>query len=157
LKTANSAGTVAIPRAVATMLQRHRSRSAHGGRHDFVSTTRTGRPLSQRNVCRGLKATQERARTRDGSPTFPVLQDDAPTLRGAVPSFHGFRHTAASYALSVGDSAEEVSWLLRHKSPAVTRAIYLHEVNSVERQRRLRTRTDARYAALARAPARHRA
>jgi integrase len=29
--------------------------------------------------------------------------------RGAVPTFHGFRHSAASCAIAQGDSAEEVS------------------------------------------------
>jgi integrase len=145
LKTDDSEGVVVIPRAVATMLRRHRARSAYSGPQDFVFTTRTGRPLSQRNVCRALKAAQKRARTRDGGPTFPDLHDDAPVQRGTVPSFHSFRHNAASYALAAGDTAEEVSWMLRHKTPAVTRAIYLHEVRSTERQARLQARTETRY------------
>jgi integrase len=145
LKTDDSEGIVVIPRAAATMLRRHRARSAYGGPHDFVFATRTGRPLSQRNVCRALKAAQKRARTRDSGPTFPDLHEDAPVPRGAVPSFHSFRHTAASYALAAGDTAEEVSWMLRHKTPAVTRAIYLQEVKSRERRGRLRTRSESRY------------
>lgn len=145
LKTADSEGVVVIPRAIATMLQRHRTHSAYGGRTDFVFTTRTGRPLSQRNVYRALKAAQTCAQTRDGRPTFPELHGDVPVPRGAVPNFHSFRHTAASYALAAGDTAEEVSWMLRHKTPAVTRAIYLQEVKSREQRTRIRARSESRY------------
>jgi integrase len=145
LKTDSSEGIVVIPHALALMLERHRVRSAYCGPCNFVFATRTGRPLSQRNVCRALKAAQVRARTRDGDPTFPVLHLEAPVPRGAVPSFHSFRHTAASHALAAGDTAEEVSWMLRHKTPAVTRAIYLHEVKTAERRARTRTRLDRRY------------
>lgn len=145
LKTDSSEGIVVIPHALALMLARHRIRSAYRGPYNFVFATRTGRPLSQRNVCRALKAAQARARTRDGDPTFPVLHHEAPVPRGAVPSFHSFRHTAASHALAAGDTAEEVSWMLRHKTPAVTRAIYLHEVKTAERRARARTKLDRRY------------
>jgi integrase len=145
LKTSDSEGVVVIPSAVATMLRRHRARSAYSRPHDFVFTTRTGRPLSQRNVCRALKAAQKQARTRDGSPTFPDLHNDGAVPHGAVPSFHSFRHTAASYALAAGDTAEEVSWMLRHKTPAVTRAIYLHEVRSAERLARARAKVERRH------------
>ncbi|HEX2071013.1 MAG TPA: tyrosine-type recombinase/integrase [Thermoleophilaceae bacterium] len=145
LKTTDSEGVVVIPRAIATTLQRHRERSAYRGPHNFAFATRTGRPLSQRNVCRALKAAQRRARTRDGDPTFPALHSEASVPRGAVPSFHSFRHTAASHALVAGDTAEEVSWMLRHKTPAVTRAIYLHEVRTAERSARTRTQVERRY------------
>lgn len=148
LKTDDSEGVVLVPRAVATTLRRQRSRSVYDGPHDFVFATRTGRPLSQRNVCRALKAAQKRARTRDDSPTFPDLHDDTPVPRGAVPSFHSFRHTAACYALSVGDTAEEVSWMLRHKTPAVTRAIYLQEVKTAERRAKVRAKTERRHRTL---------
>ena len=148
LKTSDSEGVVVIPRAIAATLQRLRRRSAYGGQTDFVFTTRTGRPLSQRNVCRALKAAQKRARTREGGPTFPDLHGDARVPHGSVPSFHSFRHTAASYALAAGDTAEEVSWMLRHKTPAVTRAIYLHEVKTADRRHRARTRVEHRRNAL---------
>lgn len=145
LKTNASEGVVVVPRAVAKMLRGLRARSAYSRPRDFVFATRTGRPLSQRNVCRALKAAQKHARTRAGKPTFPDLHLDAPTPRGAVPNFHSFRHTAASYALAAGDTAEEISWMLRHKTPAVTRAIYLQEVTSREQLNKTRARSENRY------------
>jgi hypothetical protein len=65
--------------------------------------------------------------------------------KGTVPSFHGFRHTAASEAIAAGESAEEVSWQLGHKSSLVTRAVYIQEVKSAERTARRRARMEARY------------
>lgn len=35
--------------------------------------------------------------------------------------------------------------MLRHSTPAVTRAIYLHEVKTAERRARTRARLDRRY------------
>lgn len=144
LKTADSEGVVVISQAIAATLQRHQMRGAYGDATDFVFASGTGRPLSQRNVCRALKAAQKRARTRDGGPTFPELHEDARVPRGSVPSFHSFRHTAASYALAAGDTAEEVSWMLRHRTPAVTRAIYLHEVKTADRRQRARAKVERR-------------
>jgi hypothetical protein len=62
-----------------------------------------------------------------------------------VPSFHGFRHTAASEAIGAGESAEEVSWQLGDKSSLVARAIYIQEVKGAERTARRRARMEARY------------
>jgi integrase len=74
-----------------------------------VFCTRTGRPLSQSNVNRELRNAQRRARTAEGEPTFPVLHDGRAVPRGAMPTFHAFRHTAASYAIAEGESAEDVA------------------------------------------------
>lgn len=63
-------------------------------------------------------------------------------------SFHGFRHTAASEAIAVGESAEEVSWQLGHKSSLVTRAVYIQEIKSAERTARRRARMEARHASV---------
>lgn len=68
--------------------------------------------------------------------------------RGAVPSFHGFRHTAASVAIAGGESAEEVSWQLGHKNSVVTRTIYIQEIQSQERSARRRARLEGQYAQL---------
>lgn len=147
LKTTSSRGVVAIPKAMAIMLCHHRAGQSHTAEHDFVFSTRTGRPLSQRNVSRALRASQKRARTRNGDPTFPALHGDGdPLPRGTIPNFHSFRHTAASRALATGDSAEEVSWMLRHKSPSITRAVYLHEIDTADRRAMLRIRAEQRYA-----------
>ena len=64
--------------------------------------------------------------------------------RGDVPSFHSFRHTAASEAIHAGDSAEEVSWLLGHKDSTVTRRVYISEIQSAERSTQRRERMEAR-------------
>jgi len=145
LKTNSSEGVVLIPRAMAALLARHRNRSAYRDDRHFVFVTRSGRPLGQRNLLRALRDTQRRARTPSGDATFPALSANGPVGRGEVPTFHSFRHTAASYALAAGDSTEEISWMLRHKSPATTRAIYLHEIATKERRDRLRAKAERRY------------
>jgi Phage integrase family len=64
---------------------------------------------------------------------------------GAVPTFHGFRHSAASEAIAAGDGAEEVSWQLGHKNSNVTRAVYIHEIKDAEKRARRRAKVEARY------------
>lgn len=68
--------------------------------------------------------------------------------RGAVPSFHAFRHNCASDAIAEGDGAEEISWQLGHKDATVTRKVYIHEVKSAERSARRRGKMEDRYAAV---------
>ena len=65
--------------------------------------------------------------------------------RGAVPSFHSFRQTAASEAIPTGVSAEEVAWQLGHRNSVVTRSVYIHEIKSAERTDRRRARVEKRY------------
>ena len=83
-----------------------------------------------------------------GSPVFPVLKEDGPVPRGAVPNFHSFRHTAASMAIADGDGTEEVSWMLGHKNSTITRSVYVQEVKSAERRAKLRSRMERRHDAL---------
>lgn len=64
---------------------------------------------------------------------------------GALPTFHGFRHTAASEAIAAGDGAEEVSWQLGHKNSNVTRAVYVQEIKNAGRRARRRPKMKARY------------
>jgi integrase len=142
LKTEESARTVELPRQLATALLRHKLRSADTGPEGFVFASRSGRPLLQRNVARALRAAQMRASDGRGRPTFPVLQRvdqtgrRVPPPKGAVPSFHSFRHTAASRAIAAGESAEEVAWQLGHRNSVITRAVYVHEIRSAERATR---------------------
>jgi integrase len=68
--------------------------------------------------------------------------------RGAVPSFHSFRHNCASHSIAEGDGAEEISWQLGHKDATVTRKIYIHEVKSAERSARRRGKMEARFRAV---------
>ena len=148
LKTDDSEGTVALPRQIALALLEHRAQSEYSDYGDFVFCTSSGRPLGQRNALRALRAAQKRARTPDGDPTFPVLHQDGPVPRGAVPTFHGFRHTAASYAIADGDTAEEVSWMLRHRDSTITRQVYIHEVQTAERKAKARAKLEARYSSV---------
>jgi integrase len=149
LKTEESARTVELPRQLATALLRHKLRSADTGPEGFVFASRSGRPLLQRNVARALRAAQMRASDGRGRPTFPVLQRvdqtgrRVPPPKGAVPSFHSFRHTAASRAIAAGESAEEVAWQLGHRNSVITRAVYVHEIRSAERATRRRARLGA--------------
>jgi integrase len=57
-KTDGSARTVPIPRELALILVRHHQRSTFVSPQDFVFSTRTGRPLGQRNVARVLRSAQ---------------------------------------------------------------------------------------------------
>jgi integrase len=151
LKTEASRRTVEMPRQLAAMLAQHKLASADTRPEGFVFATRTGRAISQRNTIRALRGAQTRAADDHGRPTFPILhaRDErgraVPVAHGAVPSFHSFRHSAASEAISAGDSAEEVSWQLGHKSSVVTRAVYTQEIKSAERTARRRARMEDRY------------
>lgn len=151
MKTERSARTVLIPKELGLMLARHSVRSGQTQPSDFVFCTRTGRPLGQRNVIRALRAAQQQARDERGHPTFPVLHalDDQgrqlPVPRGALPSMHSFRHTAASRARLAGESVDEVAFLLGHRNANVTRAVYVHELADARRRSMRRSRMIAEY------------
>ena len=149
LKTEESRRTIEIPSSLARALKRHQLASGVPPATAFVFRTRSGRPFGQRYVLRALRAAQARAVDAHGRSTFPVLVA-AMDMRSqvphdAAPTFHGFRHSAASLALATGESAEEVSWQLGHKNATITRSIYVHEVRSIERQARRRARMAAQY------------
>lgn len=150
-KTDRSARTVPIPKELALMLARHKLNSRHVKPADFVFCTRTGRPFGQRNVIRVLRAAQRQARDEHGNPTFPELnaRDEQghplPVPRGALPSMHSFRHTAASRALLAGESVDEVAFLLGHRNANVTRAVYIHELADARRRTMRRSRMIAEY------------
>lgn len=151
LKTKESRRTVEIPRQLAVILVAHKLRSRDTSPTAFVFATRTGAAINQRDVGTALRRAQKRAADDHGRPTFPTLHErdecgrPLPVPRGIVPSFHSFRHTAASVAIAAGESAEEVSWQLGHKNSLVTRAIYVQEVKSAERTARRRSRMEERY------------
>lgn len=151
LKTEESRRAVEIPRQLAAMLNTHLLASRRKTASDFVFATRTGRVVEQRNVTRALRRAQTAAVDDLGQPTFPALHEkgeDGESVevpRGAVPTFHSFRHSAASEAIAQGDSAEEVSWQLGHRNSTVTRTVYVQEVKSAERKARRRANMEARY------------
>jgi integrase len=111
----------------------------------FVFATVTGKPYDRRNVLRELRRAMKAARDTEGRPTFPVLHEPGPVPPRSVPTFHGFRHTAASEAIAAGEGAEEVSWQLGHKNSTVTRAIYVQQIRSAEQRAKRRDRMEARY------------
>jgi site-specific recombinase XerD len=154
LKTKAAKRTVEIPRQLAVMLAKHllatADRRGRNGEPRYVFCTASGKPLSQRNVSRELRATMKDARLENGELAFPILSetDDqgkpVKVERGDVPSFHSFRHSAASEAIDAGDDAEEVSWMLGHKDSTVTRRVYVHEIKSRERSAKRRSKLEAR-------------
>jgi integrase len=157
-KTDGSARTVPIPRGLATMLARHKLASRDVRPDAYVFATRTGRPLSQRNVSRALRAAQTRATDERGRPTFPVLQardgqeQRVPAQAGSVPSMHSFRHTVASRGLLAGESVDEIAFLLGHRDGNVTRAVYVREVTDARRRSMRRDRMAAEFAGVLNAP-----
>jgi integrase len=156
LKTPEAERTIELPRSLVSMILEHKARSSYKAEAAFVFCSCTGRALGQRNTLRALRASQLRARTPDGIPTFPLLFEPEPdedgrwlprktVPRNSVPSFHGFRHSAASEAIAAGDSAEEISWQLGHKNSVVTRGVYVQELKTAERRARRRDQMERRY------------
>ena len=145
-KTDESARTVPIPAQLAQILMDHRRTCTHLAPADFVFATRSGRAISQRNTVRALRAAQTAARSAEGRPTFPVLQQQSAAgqplaiRHGAIPSMHSFRHTVASRALLAGESIDEVAFLLGHRDANVTRAVYLRELSDGRRRSMRRSR-----------------
>jgi integrase len=150
-KTDGSARTVPIPRELAVILAKHKLASRNSQPDAYVFATSTDRPLSQRNVGRALRATQRRAVTDDGAPTFPILHEQdgkgrpVPIPRGALPSMHSFRHTVASRALLAGESVDEIAFLLGHSNANVTRTVYLREISDGRRRARRRSQMVGEY------------
>jgi integrase len=150
-KTDGSARTVPIPKELALTLARHKLASGHSQPSDFVFSTRTGHAFCQRNVIRALRMAQKRAVDEDGNPTFPELHErdqhdrPAPVPRGALPSMHSFRHTAASRALLAGESIDEIAFLLGHRDANITRAVYVRELADVRRRNMRRSRMLSEY------------
>jgi integrase len=106
LKTEESRRTIELPRQLAAMLLRHRAASPYSTGPAFVFCTRSGRALGQRNVTRALRSAMRAAVNADGHPAFPALHEGAPPVPVAVPTFHAFRHYAASQAIRYGEGAE---------------------------------------------------
>jgi integrase len=151
LKTDGSVRAVPLPRQLAVLLARHKLANRHKGPDAYFFATCTGRPLSQRNVGRALRAAQRHAVGDDGRPTFPILHELdedrrlVPIPRGTLPSMHSYRHTLVSRALLAGESVDEMAFTLGHSNANVTRAIYVQELNDARRMAMRRSRMIDQY------------
>jgi len=150
-KTEGSARTIPIPPQLARLLAAHRHTSAFVRPDSFVFATRSGRPFSQRNIARALRAAQVKAVDDNGHPTFPVLHaldesgNPVPVAHGVLPSMHSFRHTVASRALLAGESVDEIAFMLGHRDANVTRAVYVRELSDARRRTMRRSRMVAEF------------
>lgn len=156
LKTEESQRIVPIFDELVAVLRNHKMRSKRSQPNDFVFATASGRPISQRNTTRALRLAQTKARKADGTPTFPALHENVATRRiihGDLPSFHAFRHNAASAMIEDGQSIHEVSWQLGHKNSLVTQTVYIRELKNIQQQQRhaqSREHQSVRYGGLSR-------
>jgi integrase len=150
-KTDGSARTIPIPPQLARLLAAHRQMSTFVRPDSFVFATRSGRPFSQRNIARALRAAQVKAVDDDGHPTFPALHavdengNPVAVPHGVLPSMHSFRHTVASRALLAGESVDEVAFMLGHRDANVTRAVYVRELSDARRRTMRRSRMIAEF------------
>jgi integrase len=114
-KTGASAATIPLLPRLAAELREHRARSGRLGferiRGDaLVFATRSGRPVSRRNVLRAVR------RAGDAAGLNP---------EGVEPvGCHDLRHSLAANAFALGLTDEEVARLLRHSNPQVTKTVY---------------------------------
>jgi integrase len=107
LKSKYSHRTIPLPPSVATRLRQRRAKVYAGDDGAPVYATRTGQPLSPRNVRRVLDAATE-------------------PLGLGWASFHTFRHTYASILFAAGKNAKQVQTLLGHHDPGFTLSVYVH-------------------------------
>ena len=151
LKTVESRRVVDVPRFVAVRMAELKAGSPFSQPGHFCFCSKTGKPYSQRNLARELRKAQTRAVTAEGKPTFPLLHvkdsEGKPIkpARNTIPSFHGFRHSAASEAIADGEAIEDVADQLGHTSTIVTETIYRHQIKTAERSARKRARLETRY------------
>ena len=131
-KTAASKRDVPIPPSLTRMLEmRRRDAEAQGlGQpSDFVFASKTGGPISRKNVMRrGLRIAVDRA--------------DLPKL-----TWHDLRHLAASALIAEGASVPYLARILGHSSPTITLAVYAHEFARAEHADRTRARMEAAFGA----------
>ena len=129
-KTSASRRDVPIAPSLGRMLDAHRQDAVargYGKPSDFVFASRTGGPISRRNIIRrGLNCALEDA--------------DLPKL-----TWHDLRHVAASALIAEGTSVPYLARVLGHASPAITLAVYAHEFAQAEHAQRTRQRMEAAF------------
>ena len=140
LKTDESRRTIELPRRLATMLVEHKRRRSI--RDPTTSSSPPARAAARaaqraRALCAARRSSPTSAVGRPSRCSTSATSASGSSPRpGTLPTFHPFRHTAASHAIAAGESAEEVSWQLGHRNSVVTRAVYIHEIKTAERKRR---------------------
>jgi integrase len=127
-KTVKARRRVVLAPDLVAVLVEHRAEArgtGGGGPIDFVFPSRTGRPLSGRNVVhRGFEPAVEDARLNEVG---------KPKLR-----FHDLRHCFASMMIDCGLSSTDVAAQLGHANSGITERIYIHQFNSRRTHERLR-------------------
>lgn len=114
-KTEASADVIPLLPRLREELRSHRERSARLGfdrvhPDELVFQTRTGKPVSRRNVLRAIHAAGDKV----------GLNGEGQEKVGA----HDLRHSMAANALALGLSMTETARLLRHANPNVTATVY---------------------------------
>lgn len=140
LKTKRSRRTIEITPSLASKLREHKVASPLSGPHDFVFTSRTGKPHDHRNIggrvlARAVKRAGLEAVERDGQVVEPA------------PTFHNLRHSHGSALIGKGWDIAEVSARLGHADVATTMRVYVHDYEKVRRSDDRRSRLAELYSA----------
>jgi integrase len=126
-KTRAAVRQIPLTPQLAGLLRERTFTAARGAGNDWVFATRSGTPLSQRNIQRS--ALHHAA--------------DAASLRldGAQLRFHDLRHTFASHlVIDLGLDVVQVSRILGHASPSTTLDIYAHMFDEARHAADIRAR-----------------
>jgi integrase len=134
LKTARSRRVIQAPGSLVAMLREAKLTSAHSKPTDLVFSTRIGAPLEHRNVARRGLARAAKLAGLDG---------DGQRL----PTFHELHHAHASAWIAAGGDLVELSARLGHRDPAITAAVYSHDLEAAARSDQRRARPDGLYGA----------
>jgi integrase len=122
-KTPNAVRRVVLAPDLARFLREHRLRSRFSGESDYVFASRSGTPLSHRNVeARGFDRTVEEAKLT-GEPKLV---------------FHDLRHVYASMMIERGVTSTELCDQMGHSHPGITERRYVHLFNRQRTEDRLR-------------------
>jgi integrase len=108
-KTKKGIRRVPLTTDMVAFLRRHRLASKHSQEEAFVFASKTGRPLSHRNVqVRGFEAARDKAELSENL------------------TFHKMRHAFASLAAHRGVPVSVLSEVLGHADVGITQRVYMH-------------------------------
>ncbi|MBN6058323.1 site-specific integrase, partial [Nonomuraea sp. RK-328] len=126
-KTEGSDATLAIPRAVVTLLRQHKVEQAAErlaatvwADPGLVFTTSVGTPIEPRNANRAWNALCDEV---------AITRPDGKRVR-----IHDLRHTAATWLHGQGVDMKTIQGTLRHSRLATTSEIYTHLTEEVQRR-----------------------